>query len=253
MTDFLIVHDVGQGAWFWNRVWGSVTAPAEHPPQLFAPRYASQFYLINLPGHGGDEEGDTAEVRLEECVQAIARAVARRGMRDLVLIGHGVGGLIAAQAVPLLPQPPKRLALVAGVVPERNRSPLSRYPGTVRKYFSGWKNLDKILGRDVRLPKSVIARYLCNGMETKEITRSLGFFGPMPSALMETRVSLPLSELPCPVSYVVLDQDRLLPPTLQIDMARLIPNVDIRHLNSCHQASLHIPEETGQLFLELSR
>lgn len=253
MTDFLIVHDVGQGAWFWNRVWGSVTAPEEHPPRLYTPRCASQFYLINLPGHGSDEEGDTGEVRMDECVQAITRAVERRRMRDLVLIGHGIGGMIAAQAVPLLPQPPKRLVVVAGVMPERNRNPLSRFPSTVRKYFSGRNNLDKFLGRDVRLPKTVISRYLCNGMETKEITRALGFFGPLPSALLETRVSLPLDELTCPVTYVILDQNRLLPPTLQTNMARMIPNVDIRHLNSCHQACLHIPEETGELFLELSR
>ena len=80
MTDFLIVHDVGQGAWFWNKVWGSVTAPEEHPPRLYTPRSSSQFYLLNLPGHGGDEEGDTGEVRLDECIQAITRAVERRGM-----------------------------------------------------------------------------------------------------------------------------------------------------------------------------
>ena len=252
MTDFLIVHEVGQGAWFWNKVWGSVTAPEEHPPRLYTPRYSSQFYLLNLPGHGSDEEGDTAEVRVDECVQAITRAVERRGMRDLVLIGHGVGGMIAAQAAPLLSEPPKRLALVAGIVPERNRSPLSRFPGAVRKYFSSRKSLDKLFGRDVKLPRPFISRYLCNGMETKEITRAVGFFGPLPTALLESSVNLALADLPCPVSYVVLDQDRLLPPTLQIAMARMIPNVDIRHLDSCHQAPLHIPEKTGELFLELA-
>ena len=253
MTDFLIVHDVGQGAWFWNKVWGSVTAPEEHPPRLYTPRYSSQFFLLNLPGHGSDEEGDTGEVRLDECVQAITRAVERRGMHDLVLIGHGVGGMIAAQAIPLLSEPPKHLALVAGVVTERDRSLLSRYPGPVRKYFSSKNSLDKLFGKDVKLPRPVISRYLCNGMETKEITRSLGFFGPLPTALMETKVDLPLPEISCPVTYVVLDQDRLLPPSLQIAMARMIPDVNIRHLDSCHQASLHIPNETGELLVELSR
>ena len=253
MTDFLVVHDVGQGAWFWNKVWGSATAPKEHPPRLYTPDNSSQFHLLNLPGHGNDEEGDTAEVRLDECVQAITRTVERRGMRDLVLIGHGVGGMIAAQAVPLLPEPPARLVLVAGILPERNQSPLSRFPGMVRKYFSGRKSLGKLLGRDVRLPKPIISRYLCNGMYTSEITRAVGFFGPLPTALMKTRVTLPLSEITCPVSYVVLVQDRLLPPALQTAMARMFPDVDLRYLDSCHQASLSLPEETGELFLELSR
>jgi pimeloyl-ACP methyl ester carboxylesterase len=253
MTDFLIVHDVGQGAWFWNKVWGSVTAPAEHPPRLYTPHYSSQFFILNLPGHGDDEEGDTADVRLDECVQAIARAVERRGMKDLVLVGHGVGGMIATQAASLLPEPPRRLALIAGVVPERNRTPLSRLPTTVRKSFSPGFGWNSMLGRDVRLPPAVIAKYLCNGLEPREINRCLGYFGPLPGRLMKTRVDLPLSDLPCPVSYVILDRDRLLSPSLQVAMARLIPDVDIQHLDSCHQAPLHKPRKTAELLLSLSQ
>ena len=252
MTDYLIVHEVGQSAWFWNKVWGSMTAPREHPPRLFTPNYSSQHYLLNLPGHGDDEEGDTAEVRLDECVQAISRAVERRGMKDVVMVGHGVGGMIAVQAAPHLPEPPKRLALIAGLIPDKNRNPLSRMPGPVRKKFSTRLNLGKVWGKDVRLPRSFVARYLCNGMEVAEVTRALGFFGPLPARLMETSVDLPLSELPCPVSYVILDRDRLLPPTQQVAMARMIPHVEMLHLDSCHQAPLHKPVEMGKLLLDFS-
>ena len=253
MTDFLIVHDVGQGAWFWNKVWGSVTAPAEHPPRLYTPHYSSQFFILNLPGHGDDEEGDTGEVRLDECVQAIARSVERRGMKDLVLVGHGVGGMIAAQAAGLLPHPPKRLALIAGVVPERNRTPLSLLPGPIRKRFSPGIGLGSIAGRDARLSPSLISKYLCNGMEPREINRALGYFGPLPTRLMKTEVDLSLADLPCPVSYIILDRDRMLSPSLQVEMARLIPNVDIQHLDSCHQAPLHRPDKTGELLLSFAR
>ena len=253
MTDFLIVHDAGQGAWFWNKVWGSVTAPAEHPPRLYTPYYSSQFFILNLPGHGDDEEGDTADVRLDECVQAIARAVERRGMKDLVLVGHGVGGMIAAQAAGLLPDPPKRLVMLAGLVPERNRTPLSRLSGPVRKCFSPGISWSGMLGRDIGFTPSVISRYLCNGMEPREINRALGYFGALPTRLMKTAVDLPLSDLPCPVSYVILDRDRMLSPSLQVAMARLIPNVDLQHLDSCHQAPLHIPGKTGNLLLSLAR
>ncbi len=252
MTDFLLVHDVGQAAWFWNKVWGAATAPADHPPNLYTPRYGTQFYLLNLPGHGDDQEGDTADVRLDECVQAITRAVERRGMRDLVLVGHGVGAMIAAQAAPFLPEPPQRLIMIAGVLPDRNRTPLSRFPAPVRKCFSPVTSISTMLGRDVRLTPSHISRYLCNGMEPREINRALGCFGPLPTRLMKTPVDLPLADLPCPVSYVVLDRNRLLSPSLQVDMARLVPNVDIHHLDSCHQAPLHIPAETARLLHSLS-
>ena len=252
MTDFLIVHEAGQGAWFWNRVWGHMTAPAEHPPCLYTARNASQFYLLNLPGHGSDEEGDTGEVRLEECIQAITRAVDRRGLRDLVLVGHGVGGMLVLQAAPLLAVPPKRLALVAGLVPDQRRNALASYSPVVRKQLSSKLNFSKLWGRDIRLPRSVIARYVCNGMEPREVTRALGFYGPLPTRVMEARVEIDTGQLPCPVSYVVLDQDRMVTPDVQIRMARLIPDVDIMHLNSCHQATLQKPAELAGMLLRLA-
>ena len=253
MTDFLIVHDVGQGAWFWNKVWGSVTAPEEHPPRLYTPRSSSQFYLLNLPGHGGDEEGDTGEVRLDECIQAITRAVERRGMADLVLVGHGVGGAIAALAAPLLPTPPKRLALVAGVIPSRNRSLLSRLPAVVRNRFFYPPEPGQPLWP--RHPPAQVHHHPLlvqwHGTPAKSPAPWVSSAPYLPGC-SKTRIDLPLSDLPCPVSYVVLDQDRLLPRQQQVAMARLIPNVDLIHLNACHQASLQTPTQMGQILLSLS-
>ena len=253
MSDFLIVHEAGQSPWFWGKVWGNITSPSEHPPRLASPRYANQFYLLNLPGHGSDEEGDTADVRLDECVQAVVRAPERRGMRDLVLVGHGVGGMIALEAACTLPTPPKRLILVAGVVPDSNNSALSLIPSGLRKYFSRggrWKNL---VGNDSRLPASAVAKYFCNGMDLSEITKAVGFFGPLPTTLLATPVDLPLQEIPCPVSYLVLDGNRFLSPDLQLAMARKIPGANIAHLNSCHQAPLHKPIEVGNMLTLLSQ
>ena len=85
MTDFLLVHGAGQGAWSWGQVWGYLTAPEEHPPRLHAPKRANKVYPMDLPGHGADADGDTGEVRLEECIHSITRAVEREGLKDLVL------------------------------------------------------------------------------------------------------------------------------------------------------------------------
>ena len=95
VTDFLLVHGAGQGAWSWGQVWGYLTAPEEHPPRLNAPKRANKVYPMDLPGHGADADGDTGEVRLEECIHSITRAVEREGLKDLVLVGHGfAGGLV---------------------------------------------------------------------------------------------------------------------------------------------------------------
>ena len=88
MTDYLLVHGAGQGAWSWGAVWGYLTAPEDHPPTLHKRRRANRVHPIDLPGQGADAEGDTAAVRLEECVQAIIRAADREHLKDMVLVGQ---------------------------------------------------------------------------------------------------------------------------------------------------------------------
>ena len=117
MTDFLLVHGAGQGAWTWGQVWGYLTAPVEHPPRLYSPRVANRVFTLDLPGHGADAYGDTTDVRLEECVHAITRAGERNELKDLVLVGHGFAGSMVIQAAGQVDKPHKRIVLVAGLVP----------------------------------------------------------------------------------------------------------------------------------------
>ena len=158
MTDYLLVHEAGQGAWSWGQVWGYLTAPREHPPRLHVPKRANIVYPMDLPGHGADADGDTAEVRLEECVHAIIRAVEREGLRDLVMVAHGFAGGLVLQAVSQIPQPPKRLVLVAGIVPVSQRSMLSSMPQLTRGRYRILAALSKLSRQDCRFPKASISR-----------------------------------------------------------------------------------------------
>ena len=49
MTDYLLVHGAGQGAWTWGAVWGHLTSPVEHPPRLYMPGRAGRVYPLDLP------------------------------------------------------------------------------------------------------------------------------------------------------------------------------------------------------------
>ncbi len=250
MTDYLLVHGAGQGAWSWGQVWGHLTAPQEHPPRLYVPKRAEKVYPMDLPGHGADADGDTAEVRLEECVHAITRAVEREGLKDLVLVGHGFAGGLVLQAVFQLPQPPKRLILVAGIVPVSQRSMLSAMPQSTQGGFRMLAALSKLSRQDCRFPKATISRLLCNGMDPMQIIHSLGFFGPLPTRVLTARISLDDGPPPCPVTYVVLNQDKLLPAYTQVKMAGRIPDVEVVFLDSCHEAMLYKPKELADILLK---
>ena len=249
MTDYLLVHGAGQGAWSWGAVWGYLTAPVEHPPRLYMPPPAGRVYPLDLPGHGADSGGDTAEVRLEECVHAITRAVERENLKDLVIVGHGFAGGLILQAANQLPEPPKRLVLIAGIVPVSQRSMLSALPPTARGGFWLLAVLSRLSRRELQMPPWVIFRVLCNGVDTMEVVQNLGFFGALPTRVLTARLSLDDGPPPCPVTYVVLTKNKLVPPDSQERMAQRIPGVDLVQVDSCHQVTLSRPKQLAEILL----
>lgn len=249
VTDYLLVHGAGQGAWSWGRVWGYMTAPVEHPPRLYAYRRADRVYPVDLPGHGTDAGRDTAEVRLEDCVLAVTRSVEREGLKNVVLVGHGFAGPLVMQAAAQLPQPPKRVVLVAGVVPLGQRSMLSALPQRVQAGFRLLAAVSTLSRQRLRLPRSLVSGRLCNGVDPMEVVQVSGRFGPLPTRVLKTRIALDEWSLPCPVTYVVLTQDRVMSPELQEKMANRVPGVEIVSLVSCHQVMLYRPRELANLLL----
>lgn len=249
MTDFLLVHGAGQGAWIWGSVWGHLTAPVEHPPRLHAARQANRVRTLDLPGHGADAGGDTDQVRMEECVHAIVRMVEREGLKDVVLVGHDFSGSLIMQAAYQLDQPPKRLVLVAGIIPAGQRSMLAVLPRRTRAAFRMLNGLSKLARQEFRVPGAAISSVLCNGMGPMEVVEVLGFFGALPTKVLTAKVLQEDSPLPCPVTYVELTKDRLLPPVVQQRMAQRLAGVEVLQVDSCHQVMFQKPREVADVLL----
>jgi pimeloyl-ACP methyl ester carboxylesterase len=243
LTDYLLVHGAGQGAWSWGKVWGYMTAPVEHPPRLYAYHKVGKVFPMDLPGHGTDSHGDTAAVQMEECVQAIVRTVERQELRDVVLVGHGFAGALILQAAGKLPSPPKRLVLIAGIVPGEGRSILSEFSRSSRSSFQALNWFSSLAGKDLKLPKYVISQYLCNCLDTMDIVQAIGFFGALPTRVFKTGVTLGDLNLSVPVTYIVLTRDLIVPPEIQRRMAQRIPNVELREFDSCHEVTLYRPRD----------
>ncbi|SUZ54765.1 uncharacterized protein METZ01_LOCUS7619 [marine metagenome] len=249
MTDYLLVHGAGQGAWSWDPVWGHLTAPEEHPPTLHKRRRANRVHPLELPGHGADAGGDTSAVRLEECVQAITRTVEREQLKDLVLVGHGFSASLVVQAASEMEVPPKRVVLVAGIVPAPQRPLLSACPAKTRIAFRVMSMLSSFSGQELKLPSAAINGFLCNGMDSMEVVRLLGFFGPLPTRVLKSRLPMETSELPCPVTYVVLSQDKMFPPDAQSRVVARFEGAETVEIESCHQVMAQHPEELAEVLL----
>lgn len=249
MTDYLLVHGAGQGAWSWGPVWGHLTAPEEHPPTLHKHRRASRVHPIDLPGHGSDAGGDTAAVRLEECVQAITKAVEREQLKNVVMVGHGISASLVIQAAKELSVPPKRVVLVAGIVPAPQRPLLSAYSPRMRAAFSLFSTLSSLSRQEFKLPRPVINGFVCNGMDPMEVVQLVGFFGPLPTRVLKSRYPVADSTLPCPVTYVVLTEDKMITRDEQLRIAERFEGVETVEIESCHQVMARRPKELAELLL----
>ena len=250
MTDYLLVHGPGQGSWVWGKVWGRMTAPVEHPPTLHKPRRANRVHPVDLPGHGPDAQGDTATVRLEECVNTIVYAVEQEQLKDVVLVGYGISGGIVLEAARQLPTPPKRLALVGAAVPQGQRPLISAWANGARSWFQLSSLLSALSRQEPRFSGPVINRFLCNTMEAMEIVQILGFFGPLPTRLLKSRLSQEASsDLPAPLTCIVLTEDRLVTPAAQHRTAERLNSEEILEIDACHMASWQKPEAVADVLL----
>ena len=249
MTDYLLVHGAGQGAWSWGSVWGYLTAPEDHPPTLHRKRQANRVHPIDLPGHGGDSGGDTALVRLEECVQSITRTVEREGLEDVVLVGHGFSGSLVVQAAKEMEVPPKRVVLVAGIVPDQHRPLLSACPTKTRNVFKLFSILSLLSRQELKLPNSAIYRFLCNGMDPMEVVQFLGFFGPLPTRVLGSDLAIDTSKLPCPLTYVMLTEDKVFPLDSQSRVIERFEGTETVQIDACHQVMAQRPKELAEVLL----
>ena len=250
MADFLLVHDAGQGSWCWGRVWGHLTAPREHPPRLYARGSVGNVVALDLPGHGPRARQDTSSRSLDEFVTAVATEMRSHNLRDLIVTGHGVAASVILQAATQLEEPPRRVVLFAGIIPDEGKNSLDMLPRASRLGFKIIARLNRILKKDFRLPKAAIANIYCNGMDPLDVVQIVGRFSPIPLELVLTRVNLSELALNCPITYVPLWRDSLVPSVTQKRMAQRLEGVEVAgELNSCHQVMIEHPKQVADILL----
>ncbi len=134
----LFVHGELGGSWLWERYLG-----------YFAGR-GWEGHALNLRNHHWSLTADPAELSFEMFVEDVAAVIARLGP-GVVVVGHGMGGLLALKAAER--QPVGGLVLVAAEVPDALRLPahqheLREIPELYGKALIGWETLPERLQRD---------------------------------------------------------------------------------------------------------
>ncbi len=134
----LFVHGELTGSWLWERYLG-----------YFAGR-GWEGHALNLRNHHWSQTADPAELSFEMYVGDVAAVMARLGS-GVVVVGHGMGGLLAMKAAER--QPVSGLVLLAPQAPGDIRLPahqheLREIPELYGKSMIGWETLPERLQRD---------------------------------------------------------------------------------------------------------
>src|SRR5215212_6937993 len=136
----LFVHGELAGSWLWERDLG-----------YFASR-GWEGHAVNLQNHFWSRTSDPTELTFQTYVDDVVAALIRLGP-STVVIGHGMGGLLALKAaeqaamgglVLLSPEPP------AGIRPPAEPHELREIPAVYGRGQIGWATLPETLTRDHR-------------------------------------------------------------------------------------------------------
>ena len=201
---------------------------------------ASLLHLcVDLRGHGSSDVSDPpyAMGTLISDIEAVCDA---RGIRDAVVVGQGVGGLIA-QGLAI-----KRLDLVRGLILVATAAKLG-YPPHWRARIDAaesggmgavaGKMAERWCGHDPVLAREWAARLA--GMDPR------GFMG-VAAAISGTDFYTPTSGLRLPLLALAGSEDRATPPDLVRETANLVPGSTVEVIRKVgHQLHVEAPEAVG--------
>ena len=237
MSRFVLVHGAFHGAWCW---------------ELVVSRLESSGHAVvalDLPGCGADET-PADEVTLEGCAERVADSL--REAEPAVLVGHGMGGVVATQAATIERDRIARLVYVCAFLPSDGES--------VRSLASSPEGQGDLIAANIVvssqqavLPEDS-ARVACYGMcNPQRADWAVQRIGPQPLAPLETPVSLGDGVEPIDRHYVISAEDRAIPPALQRKMSHDNPCREIAELGCDHAPFLSAPDDLVALLERFAR
>jgi pimeloyl-ACP methyl ester carboxylesterase len=136
----LFLHGELTGSWLWERYLG-----------YFAGR-GWEGHALNLRNHYWSQTADPAQLSFDTYTEDVVAALERLGP-TVVVVGHGMGGLLALKAAERMPI--SGLVLLSPELPRELRAPARSYelreiPEVYGRSMIGWETLPERLLRDHR-------------------------------------------------------------------------------------------------------
>ena len=241
LPGLVLVHGGAHAADCWDL---TVDALHRRAPEL-------SVLAVDLPGRAG-KPGQLAAVSIGDCVDSVVADIEEAGLRDVVVCGHSLAGVIVPGVVAKLGSPRVReMILACAFVPPRGTAVLDTLGGPL-----GWYARRAARGRrvPVEMPRLAARLAFCNGMTRRQrrflLPRVRGESirlvaekvdrGPLPDDVIRT--------------WILTLRDHSLSVRTQRNSITVIGGVQtLIPIDTCHDLMVSEPERLAEIFADRCR
>ncbi len=233
---YVLVHGAMRGAWLWDRV----------VPLL--EKAGAKAYALDLPGHGargGDRRGITAQAYADD----VARTIKDKDLRDVILVGHSMGGIIISKAAEQVPDRLAHLVYLAAAVLADGQALIDTLPPDRAELYR--KAAAASPDTTIFAPIETLKQLHFTDMTDAEKDEWVRKMTPQPFAIFSDRVDLKrFYSITIPKTYILATQDKALVPDLCRQFAARIGCTPIE-IAGGHDVMVSRPAEVARLLLAI--
>jgi pimeloyl-ACP methyl ester carboxylesterase len=212
-------------------------------------RRGHQVWTPSLTGFGERHHLDHGQVTFETMVTDVASVLEYEDLRDVVLVGHSMGGVIAPRVAEVCRERVSRVVWMAAVVLNDGESLIDAVPATpavaraVTILEDGTAVTDHALLVEALMPEASAE----DRAWVMERHRSYP-----PAALVEPGQLSRFLALGLATGYIVATEDLLVPPDLARRFAARLPGASLAEVAAGHDLMLTRPEESADALERVS-
>lgn len=196
METFVLIH----GAWHDGSAWDSVVRHLE-----------SKGHKASAPTIAGHGKSVPKNVNHAQCTDSVVRSIVDRSLRDIVLVGHSLGGTIICKVAEAIPERIKRLVFLNAFVLADGRSLVDEVPPHYVALFD--RLSQESADRTITMPFPLWRESFVNDADLEMAKWTYAQLSPEPYQVSCDKLDLKkFYSLEIPRSYINCTEDTALPP-----------------------------------------
>ena len=235
MANYLLLHGAFRGAWLWERLMPLLLKGGASP------------IAYDLPGHG-DRAADRRGITMSSYIDDVANFIHKENLKDLVLVGHSMSGIIISKIAENMPERVRHLVYLAAVVPKSNEALVDLLTKERQALLRPQQGKVHELSSTPQQSRQMYFTDL-EGEEQDYFIRQLT---PQPLAVFFERIPFQrFPETDIPRTYVMGLRDRSLPPDLTEGFAERL-HVEPLKIDAGHDLMVSRPAEVAEVLLHIA-